>query len=313
MLNEMPPRTALFVGVVFAALFSAGCSTTPMTTPPEDSSWAYKVSAGTQVNYTGYMIQDAVSTDVASGTAENTGYNQNPAVFSGAHALHQSGVPGMSALMVLDLLSTPSTADQAYFQHNTLAWFPVDQASSPAEARDKFHAMRLDAIKGKLDELGADYYVKGFSLRKHLVAGDMSRTDNVIIQSGGGDLCDSCVIVISTISPEKKPVMAPKELTGDSFLAYRFAGSKERHSRTYTEVRVRKPMKDREDRVWIWQSRDFDKLNWLTNLYPAWAVEFVPLLKPERYKLVENGELPNENIFPFMSHKGEIKLFIKER
>ena len=310
MLSIKLSRAVLFVGVVFAALLSAGCST-PRAKLPEDSSWAYKVSMGTQVNYAGHVIKDTVSADDAEGTAEQTGYNQSPVAFSGAHALHSSGVPGMGALMVLDLFSTPATAEQAFFQHNTLAWFPADQASSPAEARDKFHTMRLEAIKNKLDALGADYYVKGFSLRKHIIVGGVKRTDNVIIRSGANDLCDSCTIVVSTTPPEGKPVMAPKELTGASFLAYRFAGSKEPYSRTHTTIRLKKPMKNRDDRVWIWDSRDFDKLNWLTSTYPDWAVEFVPLLKPERYKLVESGELPNENIFPFMSHKGEIKLFLK--
>lgn len=310
-------RSFSLLGLIMSGALATGCASTAIE-QLSDASWANRVTTGTQVNPSGRVLQDAESAEETIGKGKAQGLGLDNLALGGAFAMAPKGagsIPALDALLFLDILSDSGTPDQAFYQHNTLAWFPANQATSPADARDKYHEMRLNALKAKLDSVGAKYEQKGFSLMRNIVAGSMVRTDNLILNDGAKGLCDSCVIVVVTAVPESKPVMAPKELTGESFLAYRFAGSKEagsgRARRTYTEVRWKRVV-DKDEKYWaIWKARDYDQLAWVTETYPAWAVEFVPKYKPEMIARINAGQWPDENPFPFVVHKGQVKHFIR--
>lgn len=306
MLKSKTCKSISLAGLVLSGLLLAGCNTAPRTASfQDDSSWAFTVSSATNINPNGRMLNDADSLEQLEGPADVAKYSLNTTGFAAAHAFNST------SLMLLDLLATPSTPDLPLFFHTTLAWFPADQAKSAEDARDQFHTMRMEAIKEKLDSVGAKYRLKSSSPRKKVIAGPIYRFDQLIMEDGVPGLCEQCTIAVATALPDKKPVMAPKELTGESFLAYRFGGSKEQYFRTYTTLRWGIPNPWQEGKYIIWESRNFEHVEWLVQAYPEWAAEYVPVYKPERYRFVLSGELPNDNPFPFMAHKGQIKHFVK--
>lgn len=134
---------------------------------------------------------------------------------------------------------------------------------------------------------------------------------NLILEDGAPGVCEKCAVVFSTNMPLLEPIMAPRELTGESFMAYRFGGSSDKSFRTFTEIRRPHYLDEEKTKAIYYPSRDFEHANMLTSEYPAWILEFVPRLTAQQLSLLKARKMPSTNPFPFVSHRGEIKHFIR--
>lgn len=105
--------------------------------------------------------------------------------------------------------------------------------------------------------------------------------------------------------------MAPQELTGRPFEAYVFDGHKDKWENSWLWMAYKQTAKFEEAGKSVWHSRDHSELTWLSQVNPDWAVEYKPMFKPETLRHVLAGNVPGENPYPFLVHKGEIKQFVK--
>ncbi len=306
------PTLALLLNVALLA----GCAIGPDPGPAPDASWAYRVTYGTAVNrYRGGGIEDADRVEELVGKAAGAGIDN--ALLAGAFAVSPKGnfsIPALDGLLFLDILASPKIPDYAYNRPNTMAWFPADLAVDATDARDKLHAMRVKILVDRLDEQNVEYERK--DLRDPRSSRSKSKKDerlitNIILEDGAPGVCEKCAVVFSTNMPLPEPLMSPRELTGESFMAYRFEGSADRSYRTFTEIRQPHYMNEEKANVVYYPSREFEHVNLLTSAYPEWILEFVPRLTSQQLSLIKSGRMPSSNPFPFISHQGEIKHFIR--
>lgn len=303
------------VGVLLTASLSAGCAIGPDPGPAPDASWANRVTYGTSVNHPSASIKDANRVEELVGKAAGAGLDN--ALLAGAFAVSPKGnfsIPALDGLVFLDMLAGPKIPEYPYNRANTLAWFPADQVTDATDARDKLHAMRVKVLVDRLDELNVVY--ERSDLRDPKSTRSKNQKDerlitNIILEDGAPGVCEKCAVVFSTNMPLPEPLMSPRELTGESFMAYRFGGSSDKSYRTFTEIRLPHYLDEDKTKAIYYPSRDFEHANMLTSEYPAWALEFIPRLTAQQLSLIKSGRMPSTNPFPFISHKGEIKHFIR--
>lgn len=302
------------VSVVLASSLSAGCAIGPDSGPAVDASWANRVTYGTAVNHpSGTGLKDADRVEELLGKAAGAGLDNM--LLAGAFAMSPKGnfsIPSLDGLVLLDILAGPKIPDHAYNRTNTLAWFPADQATGPEDARDKLHALRVKILVDHLEKLNVEYERNDIrdpkSRRKK---NDERLITNIILEDGAPGVCEKCAVVFSTYMPTREPHMAPRELTGERFMGYLFGGSHDKAYRTFTEIRQPHYTNEEKTKAIYYPSREFENLNMLTREYPNWALEFVPLLTGQQLSLIKAGKMPSTNPFPFVSHKGTIKHFIR--
>lgn len=301
----------------FTTLLLAGCAATNLTENETDASWARKVASHTAVNLNGATFKDAEKNYdelLDSGTAPNELANVALAGSFIAAPKGPGSIPVLDGLLVLDmLLGGASTPDHAVFHYSTLAWFPASQASSAQDAQLKFHEMRLSKLVALLDKHEVEYEIVA-DKRDNKVLWKSPKHTTVISISKLDERCNtetSCRIHLYTAPPLKEVGMAPQELTGRPFEAYVFDGHKDKWENSWLWMAYKQTAKNEEAGKSVWHSRDHSELTWLSQVNPDWAVEYTPMFKPETLRQVLGGNLPGENPYPFLVHKGEIKQFVK--
>lgn len=305
------------VSLGLTVLFLTGCASTNLTLSESDASWARKVTSHTAVNLNGAIFKDAEKSYdelLDSGTAPNEVANVALAGSFIAAPKGPGSIPVLDGLLVLDmLLGGKSTPDHAVYHHSTLAWFPVSQADSAKDAQLKFHEMRLSKLVALLDKHEVEYEIVA-DKRDHTVLWGSPKHATMITISKLDERCNadtSCRIHLYTAPPLKKVGMAPQELTGRPFEAYVFDGHKDKWENSWLWMAYKQTAKFEEAGKSVWISRDHSELTWLSQVNPDWAVEYKPMYKPETLRQVLGGNLPGENPYPFLVHKGEIKQFVK--
>lgn len=301
----------------FATLLLTGCAASNLTENETDASWARKITSHTAVNLNGAIFKDAEKSYdelLDSGTAPSEVANVALAGSFIAAPKGPGSIPVLDGLLVLDmLLGGKSTPDHAVYQHSTLAWFPASQAVSAKDAQLKFHEMRLTKLITLLDKHGVEYKVST-DQRDRKVLWSSPKHTTMITVSKLDDRCNektSCRIHLYTAPPRKKIGLAPKELVGQSFEAYVFDGHEDKWENSWLWMAYTQPAKNEKAGKSIWHSRDHAELAWLSQVNPDWAVEYKPMFKPETLRHVLAGNVPGENPYPFLVHKGEIKQFVK--
>lgn len=226
------------------------------------------------------------------------------------------GSSGMNSFMAVDLLlgSLSGPATLLMHQDTTVAWFPVDQASSAKDAMDKFHEMRVEGVMRSITERGM-VPSRDDALDIQFLPWEPAFHKTVITVRNFGDMCKeggknsrACTFSITTRMPEVKTVIAPKEITGQPYQAYLFK-PKDKLKRAMLVMALNLKRENKEYYVY---ARDFNELRWLTKYQPDWSVHYVSAPK---YLTSEQIKARPEliNPFPFMVHKGEIKLFAVEK
>lgn len=226
------------------------------------------------------------------------------------------GSSGMNGFMAVDLLLGSLSGPPTLLMHQdtTVAWFPVDQASSAKDAMDKFHEMRVEGVMRSITERGM-VPSRDDDLDIQFLPWQPAFHNTVITVRNFGDMCKeggknsrACVFAITTRMPEVKTVTAPKEITGQPYQAYLFK-PKDKLKRAMLVMALNLK---RENKEYYVIARDFNELRWLTKYQPDWSVHYVSAPK---YLTSEQIKAHPEliNPFPFMVHKGEIKLFAVER
>lgn len=309
-----------FVGLGLTVLFITGCASTNLTLNEPDASWARKVTSHTAVNLNGAIFKDAEKSydELLDSASEPSRIAEGANVaLAGTFIAAPKGpgsIPVLDGLLVLDmLLGGASTPDHAVFHYSTLAWFPASQASSAQDAQLKFHEMRLSKLVDLLDKREVEYEIV-VDKRDSRVLWKSPKHRTVISISKLDNRCNketSCRIYLYTAPPLKKTGIAPKELTGQPFEAYVFDGHEDELENTWLWMAYKQPAKNEKAGKSVWHSRDHAELVWLSQVNPDWAVEYKPMFKPERLRHVLSGNLPGENPYPFLVHKGEIKQFVK--
>lgn len=102
--------------------------------------------------------------------------------------------------------------------------------------------------------------------------------------------------------------MAPKELTGQSFPAYFFQAGEAAE----TSAMVMYLNNNEGSNSYYGLARDFENVVWLTKFQPDWMVHYIAMPKPKTPTQLKKGPKLT-NPFPFMVHKGEVKLFAVEK
>lgn len=325
-------RSLSFATLAFALAMSSGCGGIPVgdaADPPgsysDDSSWALKIASHTPLARQEGMIIDADREEVQQEEGKATGAGIGTLAIVGSGLGAKASVLGsanaMDAILALSMLGNAgATPDAHIFARSTLAWFPADQASSAADARDKFHKMRVSALTRHLDEKGIKYKVSNISTPAILIAGPIHRMTNISTEGYAYEGCKNCNFSVLTGIPTKQTVMAPKELLGYSYPAYKFRAATTAQGGLLNRT-VLSVSNDRTGEGYTtangyeikhWTSRDLKLMAWMSSLAnPDWAVEYIPFYKPEILQSFEKGNYPPEPRYGYMVHKGEIKRFIK--
>lgn len=223
------------------------------------------------------------------------------------------GSSGMNSLMAVDLIlgSLSGPPILTMNRHAALAWFPADQASSPKDAMDKMHAIRLDGIKRSLDERGMEYRISKNDLNYRVMPWVPAMHYAEILIDEFGDMCTKeapCRIEVATRMPRVNKVIAPKELTGQPFPAYLFsAGELDKTSVILMHLNIKR---DDADGYYYGTARDYENITWLSKNQPDWAVFYISQPTQQALAQLNNGSAYLVNPFPFMAHKGETKLFV---
>lgn len=311
-----------FLLVLFGSL--SGCAHVPsLEELQEGSSWARRVSMHSTINPGGGKIKDAQVdlSELHEGRLVPRAGLDNVAL-AGGFALAPAGGPGrvgaLDALLFLDMLSLGAgTPNHPMYQDAALAWMPVELASSPEEAQRVFRKVRADAVAKALDELGVVYKHRQSEWRQSLFGGAPVLGDVFIPEDGIPGVCEECYIRITTAMPDKKPVMSPVELTGESYLSYQFNARIDKGSRSGMTSRLVLFAKMPAGGSWArtgmthWIVRDFEALKWLSGVNPDWAVMYLPAYRPEWQADADSGDFPGGNPFPFMVHKGQVRFFVE--
>lgn len=313
-----------FSSAILAAMVTAGCASLsggkePLVQTFElGKSFAYNVSMLAHINTPKTAkphIEDVELPDGSMQSIEKTSSDLLGVGLAGGMLAFPSsiGSSGMNGFMAVDLLlgslSGPPTLTM--HRHATIAWFPADQASSAKDAMDKMHEMRVKALKQSIIERGMKITTLENDLNFKNLPWEQPRHYAKFIVEEFEDLCTKdapCRFNIGTKMPAKKVVMAPKELTGQSFPAYFFkAGEAEE-----TSGMVMYLNNNQGDDSYYGLSRDFENVVWLTKHQPDWMVHYIAIPKPQTPELLKKGP-KLINPFPYMVHKGEVKLFAVEK
>lgn len=328
MLLKVPFKQLVFsVGFVAASLTLPGCAGLGGPQAPEaqtfkeGKSFAYNVSLLSRINADSkdrhihdVEIENLGEIDLSrlDGSADLAGVGLGLGMLSFPSSI---GSSGMNAFMALDLILGSAAGHPVLTQNKPVvaAWLPVDQASSPKDAMDKLHAIRLESIKKSLDEHGVKYaLIESRMDWKVLPWNSPSHITRYSVEDHEG-LCsveEPCKFNVRTVMPNVRTVVAPKELTGQTFEAYFFPARDHLYDYNATDLILR----DESNGVSQYaQARSFDNFLWLNKNLPAWIVPYVPALHPRALARVANDETEVINPFPYMVHNGEIKLFAVEK
>lgn len=313
-----------FSSAILAAMVTAGCASLsggkePLVQTFEPSkSFAYNVSMLAHINTPKTAkphIEDVELPDGSMQSIEKTSPDLLGVGLAGGMLAFPSsiGSSGMNGFMAVDLLlgslSGPPTLTMN--RHATIAWFPVDQASSAKDAMDKMHSIRIESLKRSLNERGMKFKVTENKLNVKLMPWEQPRHYAKLIVEEFEDLCTKdapCRFNIGTKMPAEKVVMAPKELTGQSFPAYFFKAGEA----VETSAMVMYLNNNQDSDSYYGLARDFENVVWLTKHQPDWMVHYIAIPKPQTPAQIKKGP-KLINPFPYMVHKGEIKLFAVEK
>lgn len=316
-----------FSSAILATMVTAGCTSLSGGKEPQvqtfepGKSFAYNVSILSDINPPKTSQLHIKDIEVTKGETQNLEHASTDllgvGIAGGMMAFPSSfGSSGMNGFMAVDLLLGSVSGPPTLLMHQdtTVAWFPVDQASSAKDAMDKFHEMRVEGVMRSITERGM-VPSRDDALDIQFLPWEPAFHNTVITVRNFGDMCKeggknsrACVFAITTRMPEVKTVTAPKEITGQPYQAYLFK-PKDKLKRAMLVMALNLK---RENKEYYVIARDFNELRWLTKYQPDWSVHYVSAPK---YLTSEQIKAHPEliNPFPFMVHKGEIKLFAVER
>lgn len=313
-----------FSSAILAAMVTAGCASLSGGNEPQvqifeaGKSFAYNVSMLAHINTPKTAkphIEDVELPDGSMKSIEKTSSDLLGVGLAGGMLAFPSsmGSSGMNGFMAVDLLlgslSGPPTLTMN--RHATIAWFPVDQASSAKDAMDKMHSISIESLKRSLNERGMKFKVTENKLNVKLMPWEQPRHYAKLIVEEFEDLCTKdapCRFNIGTKMPAEKTVMAPEELTGQPFPAYFFkAGEAIETSAMEMLLNI-----SEGGNSYYGLARDFENVVWLTKYLPDWMVYYISMPKPQTPEQLKKGP-KLINPFPYMVHKGEIKLFAVEK
>lgn len=326
------------VGFVAASLTLTGCAGLGGSQGPEvqtfmeGKSFAYNVAGLSHINtpnrsgkHKGRHIEDVeienlgeIDLSKMDGSADLAGVGLGLGMLNFPSSI---GSSGMNTFMALDLILGSAGGHPTLMKNRpvTTAWFPASEATSPKDAMDKFHAMRVEALEKSIRERGIRYDISKNKLNYKLLPWNkpLHRTIITISEEVDG-LCSlerPCTLSVKTALPEPKTVIAPKELSGKPFEAYFFSGRLAGtgvHWEDYSDFFARSSS-SYEKSYYTGQWREFENFTWLNRHMPEWAVAYMPALRPRFLARVKEGEIITPNPFPYMVHKGEVKLFAVEK
>ena len=311
---------------ILTAMITTGCASLSGGKEPQvqtfelDKSFAYNVSVLSDINPPKTSQLHIKDIEMAKSETQNLEQASTDllgvGIAGGMMAFPSSfGSSGMNGFMAVDLLRGSVSGPPTLLMHQdtTVAWFPVDQASSAKDAMAKFHQMRVEGVMRSITERGM-VPSRGDSLDIKFLPWEPAFHITVITVRGFDDMCKeggkngrACTFTVKTRMPEAKTVIAPKEITGEQYQAYLFK-PKDKLKRAMLVMALNIKHDNKEYYV---HARDFNELRWLTKYQPDWSVHYVSApryLTPEQIKA--HPELINP--FPFMVHKGQIKLFAVE-
>lgn len=307
-------------GALSAALFLSGCAGFGGGAPDKQvfepgKSFAYNVSVLSYINRAKHVE------DVELAPGDVAGVDVNSGVFDaalGAGMLRfpsSIGSSGMNSMLAAGLVLNFFAGEESFAVHRdaSVAWFPVSEASSREDAALKLHMIKVNGVKKSLDDRKIKYEIvnnigiKNFRDDKrhysYFKFNDMLGGACVEARAG-----DSCQITIGTRVPAKGTVLAPKELTGKSFEAYLFVGVKGESG--YMQMST---VRDVDGKKLAFRLRGFDALRFLSENNKDWMVNYLSIPMQRALKSAKEEGVEFVNPFPYMVHKGEVKLFVVEK
>lgn len=328
------------VGFVAASLTLTGCAGLGGSQGPEvqtfmeGKSFAYNVAGLSHINtpnrsgkHKGRHIEDVeienldeIDLSKMDGSADLAGVGLGLGMLSFPSSI---GSSGMNAFMALDLILGSAGGHPTLMKNRpvTTAWFPASEATSPKDAMDKLHAIRVEAVKKSVQEHGVQYDVSRNDLDFKILPWVKPVHVTVITipeKIDGLGLCSPerpCEVAIRTALPEPKTVIAPKELVSKPFEAYFFSarlGKDGVHSEKYSAFSADLYSSD-ENVLYTQHWREFENFIWLNKHLPEWFVAYMPALHPRILGRIKAGEITRPNPFPYMVHSGKVKLFAVEK